>query len=123
MIKANDPKAADALLKASMTIQFNCSAPSASITINARKAPVQLFYGAANVKPTIEVVLAADTLHCLLLGEIRLAKALGSELVVCKGPMWKVLSLAELFHNAQRFYPGVLQDNGLPATCPDKPRA
>jgi hypothetical protein len=123
VIEENTPKAADALLKSAMTIKFNCSAPSASITINARKAPVQLLYGVTDVKPTIEVALTADTLHCLLLGEIRLTKAIGSELVVCKGPVWKTLSLADIFHNAQRYYPDVLKDKGLPASCPASQRA
>lgn len=119
IIEAHDPKAAGALLKASLAITFNCSTPAASITIDARKAPVQLRYGTKDLKPTIEVGLTADTLHCLLLGEIRLAKAIGSDLIDLKGPVWKTLSLADIFHYAQQFYPGVLRDNGLPANCPD----
>lgn len=119
IIEAHDPKAADALLKASLAITFNCNTPAASITIDARRAPVQLAYGPTDVKPTIEVGLTADTLHCLLLGEIRLAKAIGSELVDLKGPVWKTLSLADIFHYAQQFYPGVLEKYGLPASCPE----
>jgi hypothetical protein len=64
-------------------------------------------------------VLSTDTLHCLLLGEMRLAKAIGSDLMICKGPVWKTLTLADVFHYAQQFYPGILQENGLPVTCPD----
>lgn len=123
VIEAQEPTAANALLKASLAITFNCTAPVASITIDARKAPVQLFYGPAPLKPTIEVGLTADTLHCLLLGEVRLAKAVGSELMDLKGPVWKTLSLGDIFHHAQRFYPSVLQENGLPTTCPDLKRA
>jgi hypothetical protein len=117
-IEGHDPKAADALLKASLAITFNCTSPTASITIDARRAPVQLAYGPTPVKPTIEVGLTADTLHCLLLGEMRLTKAIGSDLVDLKGPVWKTLSLADIFHYAQQFYPGVLQNYGLPAVCP-----
>jgi hypothetical protein len=117
-IESHDPTAAQSLVKAALAITFRCSAPAAAITIDARKAPVQLFYGANGVKPTIEVGLAADTLHCLLLGEIRLAKALGSELLKVQGPIWKTMSLADLFHYAQQFYPDVLRANGLPAECP-----
>lgn len=118
IIETHDPKAADALLKASLAITFQCTQPTASITIDARRAPVQLAYGPTSVKPTIEVGLTADTLHCLLLGEIRLTKAIGSELVDLKGPVWKTMSLADIFHYAQQFYPGVLANNGLPVTCP-----
>lgn len=118
IIETHDPRAADALLKASLAITFRCSTPTAAITIDARRAPVQLHYGPAPLKPTIEVGLTADILHCLLLGEIRLTKAIGSELVELKGPVWKTLSLADVFHHAQAFYPGVLREWGLPSTCP-----
>lgn len=119
VIETHDPKAADALLKASLAITFNCTSPTASITIDARRAPVKLAYGRTNVVPTIEVGLSADTLHCLLLGDVRLTKAIGSELVNLKGPVWKTLSLADIFHHAQQFYPGILTNHKLPTTCPD----
>lgn len=122
-IKEHDSRAADALLKASLAIAFVCTAPAASITINARKDPVQLIYGPTDLKPTVEVTLTADTLHCLLLGEIRLAKAIGSERIALKGPIWKTLSLADLFHHAQMLYPDILRANGLPVTCPEPLRA
>ncbi|MBP9501076.1 MAG: SCP2 sterol-binding domain-containing protein [Candidatus Promineofilum sp.] len=122
IIQTHDPKAADALLKASLAITFNCSTPEAAVTIDARRSPVKFLFGQADLKPTIEVDLAADTLHCLLLGEIRLTKAIGSDLLSLKGPVWKTLSLADIFHHAQRFYPDVLVDNGLPASCPDSLR-
>ena len=40
-IEGHDPKAADALLKASLAITFNCTSPTASITIDARRAPLE----------------------------------------------------------------------------------
>ncbi len=117
-IEGHDPQAADSLLKASLAIRFQCRAPAASITIDARKAPIAVHYGPNGTKPTIEVGLAGDTLHCLLLGRVRLAKAIGSNLVDLKGPVWKTLSLADLFHYAQQFYPAVLEQHGLPVNCP-----
>jgi hypothetical protein len=122
IIERHDPAAAKSLLKASLTIQFNCSSPAAKITINARRAPIGIFYGATDLKPEIEVRLTSDTLHCLLLGEIRLTKAIGGDLLQLKGPVWKTLSLADVFHHAQRFYPAVLKDNGLSTECPDLSR-
>ncbi len=118
IIEGHDPAAACALLKAAVAIRFNCVQPSAAITIDARKAPVAVHYGAHTFKPTIEVGLSSDTLHCLLLGEIRLSKAIGGDLLDLKGPVWKTLSLAELFHYAQQFYPAVLQEHNLPTHCP-----
>ncbi len=117
-IEAHDAKAANALLKASLAIRFDCVAPAASITIDARRAPVAVRYGSSDVKPTIEIGLKADTLHCLLLGSIRLGKAVGSDLLDMKGPVWKTLALADLFHTAQELYPAVLAEHQLPADCP-----
>jgi hypothetical protein len=122
IIQSYDPTAADALVKASLFIRFNCSAPAAAITINARRAPVEIVYGATAIRPAIEVDLPTDALHCLLLGRIRLSKAIGSDLVKLKGPVWKTLSLADIFHHAQRFYPEVLKENGLSTDCPDSVR-
>ena len=122
-IERNDSKAGNALLKASLAIRFDCVAPVASITIDARRAPVVVRYGANDVKPTIEIGLTADTLHCLLLGAIRLGKAVGSDLLDMKGPVWKTLALADLFRMAQQLYPAVLAEHQLPATCPEATRA
>jgi hypothetical protein len=118
IIETHDPKASDALLKSSLAITFNCINPTASITIDARRAPVKLAYGQTSVVPTIEVGLTADVLHCLLLGEVRLTKAIGNDLIDLKGPVWKTLSLADIFRYAQQFYPGVLMNHQLPTTCP-----
>lgn len=122
-IERHDPKATNALLKAALAIRFNCAAPAASITIDARRAPVSVLYGASDVRPTIEIGLAADTLHCLLLGAMRLGKAVGSDLLDMKGPVWKTLALADVFHHAQELYPAVLEQHQLPATCPGVIRA
>ncbi len=123
VIERHDPTASNALLKASLAIRFNCAGPAASITIDARRAPVAVAYGASDVKPTIEIGLTADTLHCLLLGQIRLSKAVGSHLLDMNGPVWKTMALADLFHYAQQFYPAVLEAHRLPATCPGVTRA
>lgn len=123
VIEDHDPKASDALVKACVAITVKCSAPAALITIDARRTPVQVLYGRVHVKPTIEVGMTADTLHCLLLGEIRLAKAIGSDLVNLKGPVWKTFPLADIFHHAQRFYPNILAGHGLPAICPSLTRS
>lgn len=119
VIERHNPDAATSLLKAGLAIRFDCVRPAASITIDARRSPVAVRYGQNSVKPTIEVALTSDTLHCLLLGNVKLSKAIGSNLLALKGPVWKTLSLADLFHHAQTFYPTVLQEHKLPATCPE----
>lgn len=119
IIEEHEPNASDSLLKSKISIRFNCRQPEAFITIDARKKPVQVHYGLSGDSPTIDVSLRADTLHCLLLGDLRLGKAVGSDLLALKGPVWKTLALANLFHAAQNYYPQVLAAHNLNSTCPE----
>jgi hypothetical protein len=108
-IAEEDDAAATALLKSKLSIRFKCSDPTASITIDARKKPVDISYGSASIKPLLDINLSADTLHKILLGEIGLSKAMGSGRMKPKGPIWKTVALEPLLHDAQRLYPEVLK--------------
>jgi len=112
-IEAAEPRAADSLLRSRLHIRFRLTEPAAEITIDARRRPLQIVYGAAAGKPELDVALAADTLHRILLGELSLAKALGGKLLKAAGPVWKTAALADLFASARSIYPQVLQDDGL----------
>lgn len=112
-IEAADSRAADSLLKARLHIRFRLTEPAAEITIDARQRPLQIAYGPAAGQAELDVALAADTLHRILLGELSLAKALGSKLLKPTGPVWKTAALADLFASARSIYPQVLQDDGL----------
>jgi hypothetical protein len=116
-IEAKEPQAAEHLLRARLAIRFRCSEPAAELIIDARERPVQILFGQNNLKPEVDVELAADTLHCLLLGELGLRKALGSGRIKPKGPILKMIVLGDLFNHAQRLYPAVAQSFGLPARC------
>jgi len=109
-IEKEDATAAESLLKSKLSIRFQCSDPTATITIDARKKPVDVVYGSSRIKPILDINLSADTLHEVLLGEIGLSKAMGSGRMKPKGPIWKSVALEPLLHDAQRIYPEVLKD-------------
>ena len=109
-IEEEDSEAADSLLKSKLSIRFQCSDPPASITIDARKNPVNIAYGSTGIKPTMDISLSADTLHEILLGEIGLSKAMGSGRMKPKGPIWKSVALEPLLHDAQKLYPEILKN-------------
>ena len=109
-IEEEDSTASESLLKSKLSIRFQCSEPTAAITIDARKKPLNIAYGSAGNKPTLDISLSADTLHEILLGEIGLSKAMGSGRMKPKGPIWKSVALEPLLHDAQKLYPGVLND-------------
>jgi hypothetical protein len=109
-IEEEDSAAAESLLKSKLSIRFQCSEPTAAITIDARKKPVNIAYGSAGIKPILDITLSADTLHEILLGKIGLSKAMGSGRMKPKGPIWKSVALEPLLHGAQKLYPEVLKE-------------
>jgi len=108
-IEEEDAAAGKSLLKSKLSIRFQCSDPTAAITIDARKKPVNIAYGSSNVKPILDISLSADTLHEILLGKIGLSKAMGSGRMKPKGPIWKSVALEPLLHDAQKLYPEILE--------------
>ncbi|MEM7119339.1 MAG: SCP2 sterol-binding domain-containing protein [Chloroflexota bacterium] len=107
-IETQYPQATEAMLKSKLVIRFICRQPDGEMVVDARKRPLQIHYGTSLVKPQLDIHLDADTLHQILLGELNLIKALGSKKVEPKGPIFKAISLAPLFEQAQSVYPEIL---------------
>ena len=107
-VEADLPQATDSLLKAKLCIRFNVSDPNAALLINAKERPLQIEYGRSNNhKPDLDVDVTGEALHQILLGQLSLTKAIGSKKVKPKGPVWKVMALADLFYHAQKIYPAI----------------
>ncbi|MCA9898539.1 MAG: SCP2 sterol-binding domain-containing protein [Ardenticatenaceae bacterium] len=107
-VEADMPQATDSLLKAKLCIRFNVSDPEAGLVINAKERPLHIEYGRSNNhKPDLDVDITGEALHQILLGQLSLTKAVGSKKVKPKGPVWKVMALADLFYHAQKIYPAV----------------
>ena len=107
-VEADLPQATESLIKAKLCIRFNVSDPEAMLLINAQKRPLQVEYGRTNNhKPDLDVDVTGEALHQILLGQLSLTKAMGSKKVKPKGPIWKIMALADLFYHAQKIYPAV----------------
>ena len=113
-IQAADPAAAQAVLASHLIIRIHCTEPEAEFTINGRRRPLQTIFGPSKLRPTLDIELAADTLHRIMLGELSMKKALANGSLKVRGPVIKALVLAELFRRGQRLYPQVLAELGLP---------
>jgi hypothetical protein len=107
------PNAAEDLEKARLILRFQCSDPEAVILINGRRHPANVTFNDDRIRPEVDVELAADTLHQILLGELKLSKALAAHELKIKGPARKTLAVSGLFHECQKLYPEVLQEKGL----------
>jgi hypothetical protein len=112
-IGEQDPGASEAIQASHLVIRLCCSEPDAEFTLNGRQRPVQITYGPSKLRPTMDIELAADTLHHILLGELSLKKAMGNGLLKVRGPVWKVTVLADLFYRGQEIYPDILKEQRL----------
>jgi len=107
------PDVEQAILASGMVIRMRCTAPMAEFTLNGRRSPVQTNYGPSSLRPDLDVELAADTLHRILMDELSTQKAAASKLLKVKGQVWKISTLADLLTQGQAFYRQVLREHGL----------
>ena len=112
-METENPYAADGLLKAKLCVQLRCSDPVAVMMFDGRKRPLTISYSANSRKPDLDVEVTCDALHHILLGDLRLSKAVGSKQLKPNGPVWKVTPLVDLFHQAQKIYPDVARGHGV----------
>ena len=112
-VQEQNPSAAADLESSKIIIRFNTTNPTAVLVLNGRRHPAEVSYGENRVRPEVDVNMAADTLHKILLGELGLAKALSSKALRVRGPMRKTLRVADLFHQCQNYYPDILRKEGL----------
>ena len=108
-----NPKAAAPVEKAKLLMMFRCTNPTISFLINGRRHPATVEFGKNRIRPEIDAVLATDTLHLILLGDLPLSKALSTNAINVRGSIWKLTSLAELFEECQSIYPAILREEGL----------
>jgi hypothetical protein len=114
-IQEQDPAAANALLGARLLITIRCHNPTAEISLNGRQRPLVTSFGPSSLRPDLEVQMATDTLHQILLGELTIKRALASGQLKVKGPVWKTTALAELFERGQALWPAALREHGYGA--------
>jgi hypothetical protein len=112
-VQQSYPKAAEDLEKAGLILRFRCTDPEAAILINGRRHPASVTFGENHIRPEVDVDLAADTLHAILLGELKLARALRSRALTIRGPARKTLAITSLFYECQKLYPELLRQEGL----------
>jgi hypothetical protein len=112
-IEEENPSAGDAISASRLVIHIRCVEPEAEVTINGRKHPVAISYGSPKMRPTLQIELATQTLHRILLGELGLRQAFTRGQLKVRGPVHRIMVLANLFDELQKYYPQVLQEQCL----------
>jgi len=112
-IADQDPGAADAILAARLVIRVRCTCPDAEFTLDGRQRPLQTTFGPSRLRPTLDIEMAAETLHRIMLGELSLKTALANGKLKVRGPVWKAMALADLFRHSQALYPEALREQDI----------
>ncbi|MCB0035197.1 MAG: SCP2 sterol-binding domain-containing protein [Anaerolineales bacterium] len=112
-ILSESPDGLDSLSDSKLIFRFECTVPQGEFTINGRVKPVETHFGPTSIKPVLDIVLPADTLHGIMLGELGIMKSLGSGKLKIKGPMLKAKALSDLFSHSQTLYPQILREKGV----------
>jgi hypothetical protein len=113
-MRDQQPNPVDTLVNNKISVRLKISQPSAEIAINARRNPVDVSFGdQIKWKPELDIQLSADTLHSILLDELSLSKALSDRKLKVSGPVWKTLTLADIFHQGKAIYPKILDERNL----------
>lgn len=115
----SDPQVGPKIAKAGVVIQFKYTDPDAMTTVDAKSKPTQpgafvdVYNGSTNLKPDIEMTMAADVAHHFWQGKVNLVEALAKKRILLKGNQLKVLGLLPAVQPLYKKYPELLKEKGL----------
>lgn len=114
-----DPVVGPKIAKSGVVIQFKYTDPDAVTTVNAKAKPTQpgayvdVINGPTDLKPDIEMTMAADVAHQFWQGKVNLVEALAKKRIILKGNQLKVLGLLPAVQPLYQKYPELLREKGL----------
>lgn len=113
-----DPVVGSKIAKSGVIIQFCYTDPDAVTTVNAKAKPTQpgafvdVIHGPTELKPDIQMTMAADVAHAFWHGKVNLVEALARKKIILKGSQLKVLSLLPAVESLYKVYPQLLKEKG-----------
>lgn len=112
-IQTEAPASLAGFVKAKVLLRLKATAPAAEIWLDSRKPALQITFGAATHRPDLDVEIAADNLHLILLDQLSTKKAMGEGKIKVKGPITKMPVVIEVIKAARPFYPEAAKAQGL----------
>lgn len=113
-----DANIAPKISAAKIVIQWRYDEPKATVTIDAAHPPTQpgayvdVYWGATDLKPDVEMTMKADIAHQFWHGKINLMAALTRRQIIAKGPIPKILKLLPAVEPVYTMYPRMLREMG-----------
>lgn len=109
-IGSQDPQAGEAVVKSRLLIRLRTTNPTVEILVNGRTNPVRITYGETKLNPDLDIELAADVLHKILMDELSLKKAFTGGKLKVRGPVMKSFVLEGIFRQGQEYYPQIFEE-------------
>ncbi len=108
------PDHIESFTRSNLVIRMNTTDPDAEILLDGRQPPLEVFFGPRPGRANLEISLTADLLHEMWLGNESTHQAFLSGRIRTRGNLLKAMQLVDLFAEAERIYPTVAQQYGLP---------
>lgn len=108
------PDHVETFTHSNLVIRMNTREPRAEILLDGRQPPLEVFFGERPGRANLEISLDADLLHALWMGTESTHLAFLSGQIETRGNLLKALQLAEIFTAAERIYPTIARQYGLP---------
>jgi len=109
----DDPRLGSQIQRANTVVQYRCTSPSATITVDVRAdVEPRVVFGPTDLVPEIVMAMDADTAHRLFLGDVNVVVALTRGLITAEGPSWKILKLVPLVKPAFPRYRALVEADG-----------
>jgi hypothetical protein len=108
------PRARQGLIDSRLALRLKFTDVPAELTISGKTGRFEVHTGPNRLLPDFDVQLTSSTGHQVLLGQVRLSEAVLRGQIRWNGPFWQLPLLSDLFQAAQRVYPTVLREQGLP---------
>lgn len=112
-LQAEKPEALKGVATSKLLLHLKTSAPVAEVWLNGKAKTFAVTYGPSKDRADLDVEMAADVLHQILLDELSMKKAMGNGQIKVKGPVWKMQVVIDIIKAGRGLYPGVLTAQGL----------
>ena len=108
------PDSIESFTRSNLVVRMNTTDPEAEILLDGRQPPLGIYFGERPGRANLEITLTADLLHAMWLGSESTQQAFLSGRVRTRGNLLKAMQLIDLFAAAERIYPAVARQYGLP---------
>ena len=98
------------LASLNLTVRFNHTEPTSSITLIAYEGENTIHYGECDEKPDVELAMTGDIAHHFWMGEINVMSAITKRQIVPTGSLSKIMALTPLIKTGIKLYPQHYQE-------------